>query len=498
MQDIEKDSVKVCSNCNNYGWCDRNMKPTKQFNCSQCQTQSEGWVLYCSKVCQLEHWKKVHKRHCKYLAGKSIKPNSRHCKETCPKCKLYRDTSHGMGNQDNPIYPCHIEESFPGISTGFKLRAMIEDPVPYMITGAMCISLGELTGNFISKHEKKICILQQIFFKVRSDRRRPINIDFFKGIFWTLGQLREKVWKVSLEYHAENYLDYQMSIWGPNAIQKLDADVVTNVINLHGSMMKAEHQGGNLKWWSSFLLFLQLRNDEKYFYRSIFELQKISDETFDKFQSNLKLKQIVRNNNFFPVWETLLSSASDQLPEYSQLIKMLCEGQVERKCEVCSTEITVTSFYPQLDVDNEQSESVENLRNQFVEGKSCVITRPIKLYCCKRTACRETIFQGIAIVYFQITKEGTALAQRFEEYRCDNCFMVNDQAHRCGGCKTKVYCSLECQDEDWKIHQMCCADLSQDVTHIQRKKKANTEKRKELGVERMDYIAGMFRSSLEI
>ena len=54
-----------CSNCMMYGWCDRDLEPIKQFSCSQC-----GWMRYCSKVCQLEHWKKVHSKHCKFLSAR--------------------------------------------------------------------------------------------------------------------------------------------------------------------------------------------------------------------------------------------------------------------------------------------------------------------------------------------------------------------------------------------------------------------------------------------
>ena len=113
---------------------------------------------------------------------------------------------------------------------------IIEHPVPHMINAEISIPLEELTGEFISKHEKNLSILQQIFFKLSGDQ--PINVDFFHEIFGHLGELREKVWEVSLVNHDEAYLDHQLSFQGPNVITKLDVKIMKNVINFNNLMMK--------------------------------------------------------------------------------------------------------------------------------------------------------------------------------------------------------------------------------------------------------------------
>ena len=105
-----------------------------------------------------------------------------------------------------------------------------------MINAEISIPLEELTGEFISKHEKNLSILQQIFFKLSGDQ--PINVDFFHEIFGHLGELREKVWEVSLVNHDESYLDHQLSVQGPNVITKLDVKIMKNVINFNNLMMK--------------------------------------------------------------------------------------------------------------------------------------------------------------------------------------------------------------------------------------------------------------------
>ena len=68
---------RACTNCVIYRWtCDMS-KPKK---CSRCKL-----LLYCSRICQLEHYNKTHKNHCKYLAGLKVKEGSIHTKKNCPR-----------------------------------------------------------------------------------------------------------------------------------------------------------------------------------------------------------------------------------------------------------------------------------------------------------------------------------------------------------------------------------------------------------------------------
>ena len=48
-----------CANCLIFGW-----KPAPLEQCTRCKV-----LQYCSKTCQKEHWKLVHKKHCRKLAS---------------------------------------------------------------------------------------------------------------------------------------------------------------------------------------------------------------------------------------------------------------------------------------------------------------------------------------------------------------------------------------------------------------------------------------------
>ena len=342
-----------------------------------------------------------------------------------------------------------------------------------------------MTGNYAYNHEKQISILQQLFYKISAVY--PVAVrkgDFFREIFTSLAMLREINWQISMVCPTEYEIDHQMSskVPGPEEM------IMKKLLEVHNSMMKEDQEDGVFKWWSSFLLFIELRQSAQYFYRSVFELQKLSDESFDKFNSKFNLKEVVRGNNFFQLWETLLASVSNQMLPFSDLIKFLCDGQVERKCKICAKNITVTTFFPQfhylLDSATHHEEA-SIICKQFVKGKCFVILRPTKVYCCLSKECFEIVYEQVGSILFRLMTEGTALAQRFEEHRCDACFRVNDKGHRCSSCKTKVYCSPECQNKDWIVHKLCCRELVNDKENFGRKKKGDTEKRRALGVDRM-------------
>ena len=66
------------------------------------------------------------------------------------------------------------------------------------------------------------------------------------------------------------------------------------------------------------------------------------------------------------------------------------------------------------------------------------------------------------------------LKSRFQQNRCDFCHLLSFKVHRCSICMTKVYCSKECQEVDWKVHKLCCEQLSTSSFHQDTKKKESS------------------------
>ena len=67
---------------------------------------------------------------------------------------------------------------------------------------------------------------------------------------------------------------------------------------------------------------------------------------------------------------------------------------------------------------------------------------------------------------------------QYKRERCDYCGWFNQEVrgYRCEGCKTKVYCGVECYNED-KVHQKLCKSGKGE----KRKRKRVNEKRLEKG-----------------
>ena len=41
--------------------------------------------------------------------------------------------------------------------------------------------------------------------------------------------------------------------------------------------------------------------------------------------------------------------------------------------------------------------------------------------------------------------------------KCDNCGLPVEKMHRCTRCLTKLYCGVQCRDQDWeKVHRQVC------------------------------------------
>ena len=93
-------AIGYCVNCSMNKW--KEPEDTSILRkCEKCQV-----VTYCGKECQDEHWEKVHKQHCKYLAGEEKAEHSEHNAETCNYCAAEVEAGEGVSEVNNPTYFC--------------------------------------------------------------------------------------------------------------------------------------------------------------------------------------------------------------------------------------------------------------------------------------------------------------------------------------------------------------------------------------------------------
>ena len=93
---------EACVNCLVYGWTPSEAKITSR--CSRCKL-----FYYCSKECQVEHYKKTHKHFCKAIFAPTSAENVarlQHDETTCRFCILEASAGKDVFKDDNPYYVC--------------------------------------------------------------------------------------------------------------------------------------------------------------------------------------------------------------------------------------------------------------------------------------------------------------------------------------------------------------------------------------------------------
>ena len=131
-------------------------------------------IAYCSRECQKEHWEKVHKDHCKFLAGKKKADHSEHNPATCSVCNVG-----SMALQaTNPNYIC-IWQNLP-----VTIPTLLS-PHPFPLSG--------LPGDRL---ETVIIVLQHLYLKIAATKhwvtaRFP---DEMEKLWRLLYDVRESIW----------------------------------------------------------------------------------------------------------------------------------------------------------------------------------------------------------------------------------------------------------------------------------------------------------------
>ena len=155
--------VGACVNCFAYDWhCD--LSSLRQ--CSRCKG-----MTYCSEICQLEHYNKVHRKHCKYMAGIKVKEKSIHTMKNCLRCSVRGKMRAGeLSNPASTVWPCIFEDLwFPDIEPFPKLKNKQTGKMQIMFKQhgyLLPVDLGEVSGKFTGFHEHLLSTITHICLKL--------------------------------------------------------------------------------------------------------------------------------------------------------------------------------------------------------------------------------------------------------------------------------------------------------------------------------------------
>jgi hypothetical protein len=141
------------------------------------------------------------------------------------------------------------------------------------------------------------------------------------------------------------------------------------------------------------------------------------------------------------MWRRVLDVMPGKLVPYTDLLKVVCGGQLSQVCYGCSKDITVSQvIFP------------DNISNSRIDPG--YFLGDISASVCGDPNC----VKKVVVHDIFVTKMYMKVSFTHKGNMCDSCGLPSSgKILRCTRCLTKLYCGVECRDEDWKkVHKLVC------------------------------------------
>jgi len=150
------------------------------------------------------------------------------------------------------------------------------------------------------------------------------------------------------------------------------------------------------------------------------------------------------------VAELIEAFSGTRFPVFPDLLKIWCGGNLFQKCSFCETTVKVVAVYEEGVGDYMGASTISLLPHMS----------PI-IFCGDVKCLPELSAKSFAWNKWSVAVR--ACFEKLEVNRCDYCFKIADEVHRCGKCLTKNWCSRDCQLKDWEEkHQEFCNNAADE------------------------------------
>ena len=398
---------------------------------------------YCSLECQEEHWVKVHNRHCSSLAA-SVVHTFHHEEEECNQCLAVaaQGGPEAVSDQQSPVYPC-ILKSLDGTTKSL----LSHHPFP-------------LDGDPEDRIERLVILIKKLLLKMALSDHKVMQ-DCGREVVQML-----------------TFMDYnRLMIWMLRKTRPCpEAAICKRSLNLCDELWKGLQRQERLRddefalsddHFRIFDTFGILYNVLEYVSGPV-ALQRDFKDPFRMFSEDMQpMLTKAQNSTFLVTVDRLLDALEHQLIPYSEVVKIVCFGEVKKNCSICDRDVTVTEV-TQNKKRLGRVASFFNILNMGIvrcDSAMCDLLQD-------QHPSRSDYLKWYPMVLMTSTK--------FSENLCHFCFKLSSHGvvHRCGSCLTKVYCSKACQALDWSlVHSHICKGKAA----AQRKVKGKSEERKVVG-----------------
>ena len=403
-------------------------------------------MKYCSLECQEEHWAKVHNKHCSSLAS-SVVPTYQHKEEECHQCLAVaaQGGRDAVANQLSPVYPC-ILKSLDGTCKSllshhpFPLNGDAEDRVERLVVLIKKL----LLKMALSKHKVMETCSKEMFMLLTS-------MDYNRLMIWMLRKTKPHpgaavFMRDTLELCNEGWKD----------------------LLRHSGRLAEDEYALSDDHFRIFDTCAILYNVFDYIDGPV-TIQRDFKDPATMFPDDYNMQPLLakaQNSTFLATVDRLLDALEPQLIPYPEVVRIICNGEVKKRCSICDRRVTVTE--------------VCQFKKRLNRVACFFNTMNMGMVRCARPMCDFRQDQHPSRIEYQKWYPRISMAfVKYKENLCHFCFKLSSHGvvHRCGRCLTKVYCSKECQMQDWSlIHSQICKGKG-----VLRKLKGKSKERKEVG-----------------
>ena len=405
-------------------------------------------VKYCSESCQREHWLSGHRTMCKLLSGRTETDGVSHQPGRCQSC-----TAEARGDNCVTIRQRRVILNFYFQLFGCEYR----DDGDSIWTCPF--QLGECTGQFVGWIDETLSGMRTLLrLAWRDESRSEANLrekDYWKlfdKIEDRLHYLRACYWVLATISSDKNkdVMDHVFFILAYHVLLGKDPE---------SSMLTAISEVNKLAkscYWVTFVdlagLFIQKLRVRKF---KILNFESIPEPKREKLGYN----ELIRFSTDFDLPEI----CDDGIPIFLFATvppKGLCFGcQKDLSGEKAQFQDQFPSGTLKFGFSNQEI-FVRNPKRPIVYNRK----RYFVFSCGDKKECIYKTIRG----QIEVNNAEASLFCNFLSHTrlCDGCLRYSMKTHKCGRCKSVVYCSQQCLEGDWPNHKFSCAVFAETQSSL--------------------------------
>jgi len=392
-------SLDECANCIAYGWPQPD--PAVLQKCGGCKI-----LKYCSQDCQKSHWSLVHKRHCKDLA--EAMPYV-HNSDTCFYCSEMPDSKHHK--------VCFLK--------AFEGPVGVYSPHPFPVEGVQ-----------EDRSEALIIIMQRILLEIRLSNHRAYAFLPAAGKRLEEGMIRSRaeIWFQRKIYPAKE----KTPIWSFYLCNQLFNDT-------RGLKVEEDPRG----LWSSLRLVWSVLFAQDIALKV--ECLKEPRKAVPQEMWHPSIKDDC--STFNAMLDQVSQLLQKRIPPFPKFLEIFCGGSLAQRCSTCTQAIVVGAVMGQA-----KGRPQDRGLLALISPVPLVLGKPFvsRVYSCGTPLCS----MGFRVKdCWSKWEKAVSIAFECKSTRCDSCFKLATNIHRCSRCLTTQYCSKECLQLDCEAegqHKIIC------------------------------------------